>query len=135
MYRILIAEDDLYLRTLFAKAFKSTQFEVLQAADGDEVLYHLNKQLPHVLILDVGLPGPNGLDILKYVRRHEKMTRHEGSSDFKVNVILVTGNQAAKNSPEAVLADAFLLKPVSIRELVAVADKFRMQSRIAQVTV
>jgi len=128
-YRVLIAEDDLYLRTLFTKAFKSSHFEVVTAADGDETLYHLNKQLPHMLILDIGLPGQSGLDILKYVRRHEKLIQQQGAP-FKVNIILVTGNEAAKHSPETVLADTFLLKPVSIRELLALAEKVRAKTTV-----
>lgn len=119
--RVLIAEDDAYLRALFVKAFKGSNFQVTAASDGEEVIHHLNREMPDILVLDLGLPGYNGFDILRYVRRHEHLANNDHTK-----IIVVTGNAQAEHHAEAALADLFMTKPVSIRDLLALAQRITM---------
>ncbi|NJL94594.1 MAG: response regulator [Anaerolineae bacterium] len=127
---ILVAEDDAFLRTLFAKSFRKAGFEVLTATTGDEALNQLNRALPHILTLDLGLPGVGGLDILRYIRRHEAHLDEAQQDTVRVRVIVVTGDTSAHRSEVGTLADLVLLKPVSVSALITMAD--RLNRRVNQ---
>lgn len=113
--QVLIAEDDLNLQKLLTKALKSTNFHVTGIMDGAEVLQYLKLGLPDLLILDWGLPNADGQQILQALQRWDK--------DQKVRIILMTGNHAVAKSDEARQVEHFLLKPVSIRELVTIVQQ------------
>lgn len=114
--QVMIAEDDPNLRALFAKILRRAGFEVIIATNGHDVLQHLERTVPSVIILDIGLPGPSGLDIIRHVRSID------GSRN--VNIVVVTGNHLAVQSEESDLADLFLLKPVNTHDLVGFVQRF-----------
>jgi DNA-binding response OmpR family regulator len=120
--QILIAEDDLALQEFFAKAFRNAEFEVIVVDDGHAVLDHLAENTPDILMLDIGLPGKNGMEIMRQVRHAEDLQRHLEDHQ-PINIIVVTGNDLLENMPEAQLADLFLIKPVSIYQLLALAER------------
>ena len=113
--RVLIAEDDTDLRTIFAKIFSRREFEVQLAVDGQQAITALEQMLPDILILDVNMPYISGLDVLTYIRASEHL-KH-------LKVIVVTGNATAYQSPESNLADLFLIKQVSTHDLVVLAQR------------
>jgi two-component system, OmpR family, alkaline phosphatase synthesis response regulator PhoP len=115
MHRVLIADDNPDLRIIFARAFDKRYFEVSMAEDGQEALEALQNEIPDVVVLDVDMPRLSGLSVLSYIRQNAQM------NDLKV--IVVTGNSMASQAPEAALADLFLVKPVSISELVTFAQR------------
>lgn len=119
--QILIAEDDLNLRDFFTKAFHNADFEVIVAEDGHQVMNQLAQNLPDVLMVDVGLPGKNGLEIVRHIRHYEH-SQHI-THDARMNIIVVTGNDLLERDPEVQLADLFLIKPVSIHQLMALAQQ------------
>ncbi len=111
----VIAEDDPALAELFSKAFIYAGFEVERVHTGDQVIRLINRTKPHVLILDMGLPGKSGLAILGALRR-------SGQHQY-LKIIVVTGNHLVENYPEMQAVDLFLLKPVNIQELVKFAQR------------
>lgn len=113
----LIAEDDPALAELFSKAFLYAGFRVKVVHNGEEVIQRVREIAPEVLILDLGLPGLSGLDILRDIRQHDP--------DSRLQIIVVTGNHLAESRPEIEAADLFLLKPVDILELVTLAQRLR----------
>lgn len=119
--RTLIAEDDKALQLLFTRAFEYAGFAVDVAGDGETVFEKIMQEPPDVLILDVGLPGMSGLELLAEIRQ-------PGSVD-QMTIIMVTGNHLAEASAAAQLADMFLLKPVDIKELVTMAERLRKKHR------
>jgi CheY-like chemotaxis protein len=114
--QVLVAEDDPELRSLFSKVLKKSGFQVQIAINGHEVLQFLGQAMPDVIILDLGMPGVSGLDVIRYVRQHE------GSKH--VNIVVVTGNHLATQRVEVDAADLFLLKPISTRDLVNFVRRF-----------
>lgn len=114
--QVVIAEDDLTLHKLLVKAFKSNDCHVTGISDGAEVLQYLKMGLPDVLILDWGLPNADGRQIMEHIRRWDPQR--------KMRIVLMTGNQEVAHSDEAQDADLFMLKPVSIRDLVMVVHSF-----------
>lgn len=69
MPRVLIVEDDKFLRQLLAKKFASNDFAVEEAIDGNEALALLHRRVPHIVLLDLILPGIDGFEVLRQMRR------------------------------------------------------------------
>lgn len=113
--RILIAEDNDDLRTIFSLAFKHTHFEVQAVSNGKQAIVELEKSLPDVVVLDVNMPEMSGIDVLRYIR--------ERGWDSHLEVIVVTGNSEHRYDPEMNGASLFLVKPVDIYELTVFARK------------
>lgn len=113
--RVLIAEDNEDLRTIFARTFDKRHFEVNVAKDGVIAMQMLEGALPDVLILDVNMPNMSGFEVLRRVRDSERMRA--------IKIVLVTGNCMAIHSPEAELADLVLIKPVNIGDLITLARR------------
>ncbi len=113
-YQILIAEDHADLRDIFATVLRRAGFSVNVAQNGHEAMEYLNRTLPDLLLLDINMPGPSGLEIIRHVRQSQK----------PLHVIVITANYQAGRSAEADMADVFLLKPVSITDLVQFAHRF-----------
>ncbi len=89
MHKILIAEDDRPLRHALQRMLKAAGHEVTAAKDGVEALAELEKNQFDLVLLDVGLPGVNGLDILARL--------HAGAAQPKVIVM------TADDTPQTVL--------------------------------
>jgi DNA-binding response OmpR family regulator len=118
--RLLIAEDNDDLRRTFVLAFERSGFEVRAACNGEEALSALNDRMPEVLILDIGMPGISGIDVMKSVREKEVERR--------IQIIVVTGNHLYADTQVMTLADMFLVKPVRPTDLVKLADRLSRRS-------
>jgi CheY-like chemotaxis protein len=64
MPRILIADDNETLRELYALEFESAGYEVVTAANGFEALEQCREHRPDAVVLDIGMPEKNGLEVL-----------------------------------------------------------------------
>ena len=62
--KILIVEDDLFIRELYERQLVLAGYQVATAADGPEGLTKINEFQPNLLLLDIMLPQMNGLDLL-----------------------------------------------------------------------
>lgn len=110
--RICIAEDNPDLQQIFSAVFDAAGFDVYSACDGRAALRCLYTNPPDVLVLDVNMPGQNGLDILKHIREETQLRKL-----LHLKVVLVTGNPTALMNAEAAMADLVLMKPVDVFEL------------------
>ena len=107
--RILIADDEPSVRDSVGYALAQEGFEVTPAADGDEASSLLGDGIPFdLLILDIMMPGPSGLDICRDVR-----------SRSAVPIIVLTAKDAEVDKVVGleVGADDYVTKPFSVREL------------------
>ncbi|GAA4828060.1 response regulator transcription factor [Saccharopolyspora rosea] len=107
---VLVVEDDERIRRVASRALRDGGFEVSEVVDGRSVLDELRRSAVDLVVLDIGLPGVDGLDLLHHLRR-------EGD----LPVILLT---ARRGETDRVLglelgADDYVTKPFSPRELVA----------------
>lgn len=108
--RLLLVDDEEGFRAAIARRLTKRGLNPLQAADGTECLDILEKIPMDVVILDVKMPGMNGIDVLKVIKQTYKKTQ----------VILLTGNVAISDGVEGIKAGAFdyLTKPIEIAHLV-----------------
>ncbi|AJC19560.1 response regulator transcription factor [Pandoraea pulmonicola] len=109
--RVLLVEDDVHIADLLALHLRDERFEVVHCADGDEGLRRLAEGGWDALILDLMLPGVDGLEIC---RRAREMTRY--------TPIIITSARSSEVHRILGLelgADDYLAKPFSVLELVA----------------
>lgn len=115
MKTLLIVEDNVDLQEIFQRAFEQYAYTIHVVADGAQALAFLAHALPDVMVLDINMPKVSGLDVLTQARNIQ--------GDHHIHIIVVTGNYLAEHSPASKLADLFLVKPVSVRELVKLAER------------
>jgi two-component system phosphate regulon response regulator PhoB len=108
--RILVVEDDRDVRQLVARVLAAAAFEVDTVEDALEAMSSLATGDHDLVVLDVGLPGVDGLGLLERIRR---------TSD--VPVILLTGRSGQRDKINGLRsgADDYVLKPFAPDELVA----------------
>ena len=108
--RILVVEDEETIATSVAARLRSEGFEVEIRGDGVAAIERARTWLPEVVILDVMLPGLDGLEVCREIQRHRAvpvlmLTARDSEADLLVGL--------------GVGADDYMTKPFSPRELVA----------------
>ena len=66
--KILVVEDDKFLRELIVRGLKKEGFEVIQAIDGEEGIKEIEEERPDLVLLDLILPGIDGFTVLEQVK-------------------------------------------------------------------
>ena len=66
--KILIVEDDKFLRDLVLKKLKEEQYETVYAVDGEEAIQKIKEEKPDLVLLDLILPSLSGFEVLKQVK-------------------------------------------------------------------
>ena len=123
MKRMLIVEDDEAILRGLIDSFKAEHFDVETSSDGEEGYTFAKRRKFDLIILDVMLPGMNGLDICKQLRV-------EG---VKTPILMLTGKgeEIDKVMGLELGADDYITKPFSVKELIArVKAVLRRQSDI-----
>jgi nitrogen regulation protein NR(I) len=112
MSTILIVDDDDQLRKSFHKLLAEEGYAVHSAASGEDGLRNIQKTMPDLVILDMRLPGMNGLDTFRAIHRLEP----------KLPVIIMTAFGTTEHAIEATKLGAFdyVLKPFDIPSLLGI---------------
>ena len=71
--KILLVEDDKFLRTVLEKRLSSEGFEVLTAIDGDEALEKIITEKPDLILLDIILPKKGGFIVLENIKKDPEL--------------------------------------------------------------
>jgi two-component system nitrogen regulation response regulator GlnG len=113
--KLLVAEDELSLRTILKKLFLKKGFEVDTAGDGDVALKKLKEDSFDLAILDIKMPSRSGLEILETLKKEKN----------KTSIIVMTAQDTMKNAVDAMKKGAYdyLTKPFELEELEIVVDK------------
>ena len=122
--RILLVDDDANLRHALTYSLKREGFEVLAADDGKAGLESVRRDKPDVVVLDVMMPGLDGLEVCRRIR-----------AESEVPVIMLTARDSEVDRIVGleIGADDYLGKPFSTRELVArVRAMLRRSRRVAE---
>jgi len=107
--RVLIADDEESLRLSISAWLQDEGFEVDEAADGDEAIQKFQSASYHIALLDIKMPGQNGLEVLRYVKKNI----------LETEVILMTGMSDISMAVEAMKLGAsdYLTKPLDMNLL------------------
>ena len=123
MAKVLVVEDDKSIADSVAYTLKQEGFSVAVAYDGQAGLDDFLQGGPDLVVLDIMLPGMHGFDVLRAMRRH---------SDVPVMMLTARGEESDRVSGIELGADDYVIKPFSMRELVA---RVRMVLRRARTTI
>ena len=109
--KILVVDDDLRLRSLLERYLKEQGYMVRTVSDAEQMDRFLERENYHLLVLDLMLPGEDGLSICKRLR----------SNDNNIPIIMLTakGDEVDKIIGLELGADDYLSKPFNPRELLA----------------
>jgi two-component system response regulator RegA len=108
---LLLVDDDTILRSRLAKAFRERGFEVREAGDGDAALALCRDEPPELAVVDLRMPGPGGLEVLREMKSIEPATQ----------VVVLTGYGSIATALEAVRLGAlhYLTKPADPDDILA----------------
>jgi PleD family two-component response regulator len=111
--KVLIADDDHNLRELLMEAFPKHKFEVYQSADGDETWETVKDLRPDIVLLDIMMPGMDGLEVCRLMR--------DNPGTRNIPVIMLTAKAQLKDKLEGMEsgADDYVTKPFDPLELQA----------------
>ena len=123
--RVLVVEDDMHIADLLTMHLRDERFEVVHCADGNEGVRQLENGNWDALILDLMLPGVDGLEI---TRRARAMTRY-----VPIIIISARSSEVHRILGLELGADDYLAKPFSVLELVTrVKGLFRRTDAMAR---
>lgn len=113
--RIMLVDDEERFLQTTQKMIAKKGYDALTATSGAECLKKLEDELVHVVILDVKMPGMDGVETLKLIKQRFPL----------VEVIMLTGHATAESAVEGLKLGAtdYLTKPTSIEDLIAKAEE------------
>lgn len=116
--RILIVEDNIELRKLIRLSLDGDGHELHEVATGDECLQTVHAIRPHLVILDVMMPGSvNGLEVCAALRRDAEL------GEVRILMLSARGQARDIERGTAAGADAYVVKPFSPTELATTVQK------------
>jgi len=109
--RILFAEDDLALQQVVAEQLREEGYAVTAVDNGMEALKRVEHARFELALLDIRMPGKDGMEVLQEIRAHAPLTR----------VVMLTGVDEFSVAMEAMRlgANDYITKPFSLRELLS----------------
>jgi DNA-binding response OmpR family regulator len=108
MQTVLVVADEAIVRDVVVRYLERDGYRTLEAADGDEAVRLLAEEAPALVVLDVMLPGRDGLDVCRWIRAR---------SDLPIIMLTARGEEADRIVGLELGADDYVTKPFSPREL------------------
>ena len=107
---ILVVEDDAPIRNLMTTTLKTHDYKYIVAPDGESAIMEASSHNPDIVLLDLGLPDMDGVDVIKRIRSWSNMP-----------IIVISARSEDSDKIEALDAgaDDYLTKPFSVEELLA----------------
>jgi FixJ family two-component response regulator len=109
--RVAVVDDDASVRKALGRLLQAAAFDVEAYSSGTELFGSLDSFRPSCIVLDLHMPGLNGLDIQRHLNRIKSQTP----------VIIITGHDSSKVRKEAIAlgASAYFAKPIEGNDLIA----------------
>jgi CheY-like chemotaxis protein len=115
--RIVVVDDQPFVARVIQVNLVREQYEVLSFQDPLEVLHRLAELAPDLLILDIGMPVMNGVELCRQIRQ-TPLGRH-----LPIMMLTAQGDSANEEDARRAGASAFMTKPFSPRELAATVSQ------------
>ena len=121
---ILVVDDELEFLKMVRMRLEANKFEVVTAVNGQEALEKLAKYKINAVLLDIMMPGMNGLDVLKAIRKNDK--------DLPVFIITANSNEERFEIANKYKASGFIVKTSDLKKeieniiaMLDISDKYR----------
>jgi two-component system, OmpR family, response regulator MprA len=113
--RVLVVDDDRAVRDALRRALTLAGYEVAPAQDGEDALEQIAQVVPDAVVLDIGLPGVDGLEVCRRVRMLGN----------RVPILMLTARDAVSDRIDGldVGADDYMVKPFDVGELKGAAAR------------
>ncbi|HLV36068.1 MAG TPA: response regulator [Spirillospora sp.] len=111
----LVVEDEAALRMIYETVLRELDFDVIQAADGEEAIDALMHVTPSVVLLDVLLPKVDGNQVLNYIQTAPHLR--------DTVTVIVTAHSRFQTIMALAAKDMFLLKPVRPRDIQSAVER------------
>jgi phosphate regulon transcriptional regulator PhoB len=113
MKKILIVEDELDVLKLLKYTLEKEGFKVTSATDGSLAMAEVRRELPDLILLDLMLPGLNGLEVCRQLRSNESLAH------IPILIVSAKSEEADRIVGLEIGADDYVSKPFSMREVIA----------------
>ena len=108
--KILVVDDDPQIRRVMKATLVAHHYEVVEARTGEDALDRIPEEMPNLVLLDMNMPGMDGLETCRAIR---------GGSEVPVIILSVRSNEKDKVAALDAGADDYVTKPFGIEELLA----------------
>ncbi|MDA8216896.1 MAG: response regulator [Dehalococcoidales bacterium] len=122
--KVLVVDDDPFIRSLLAAWLQEVGYDVLTAGDGLQALAQLQSERPDVLLLDLMMPKLDGYAVAEWVRRQEA-GRHKGfdGTNGHLPIIVLSADARAPQKLSGLPIDAFVSKPFDLDDVLETVVK------------
>ena len=116
--RILVVEDNEKNMKLFRDVLQAKGYATLEATSGEEAVAHATEQVPDLILMDVQLPGIDGIEALGRIRSDERTT--------SIPVVALTAQAMAGDRERFLEAgfDGYISKPVDVLEFIQTVAQY-----------
>jgi DNA-binding response OmpR family regulator len=108
--RVLVVDDELFVGELLKEYLSIIGYEVTAVSNGEDALSSIQQSPPHIVILDIRMPGMGGMEVLKKIK--------EKNSATGVIMLSAYGDPETVNEALRLGADHYLQKPMNLKHLV-----------------
>ena len=126
--KILVVDDELDFLKLMKMRLEANDYEVITAANGKEALDLIKFRKPDAVLLDILMPGMDGLQVLKIIRKHDK--------DLPVFMVTAFSNIERFEAANKLGASGFIVKSNDLKKeienitsAIMLSDKFKGQKK------
>jgi CheY-like chemotaxis protein len=115
--KVLIVDDENNVRRLVAATLSGGDYQILQAKDGIEALDLIRREHPTVVLLDIQMPGLDGVEVCRQVKADPKLR------DTVIVMLTAQAQMDARRRAAAAGADTFLTKPFSPLQVLEIVER------------
>jgi DNA-binding response OmpR family regulator len=108
--RVLVVDDELFVGELLKEYLSIIGYEVTAVSNGEDALSSIRQSPPHIVILDIRMPGMGGMEVLKQIKEKNRTTG--------VIMLSAYGDPETVNEALRLGADHYLQKPMNLKHLV-----------------
>jgi DNA-binding response OmpR family regulator len=108
--RVLVVDDELFVGELLKEYLSIIGYEVTAVSNGEDALSSIQRSQPHIVILDIRMPGMGGMEVLKKIK--------DKNSAIGVIMLSAYGDPETVNEALRLGADHYLQKPMNLKHLV-----------------
>ena len=120
--RVLVVDDEEEIRKILSRILEKEGFEVITASDGEQAMQKICSDIPDAVLLDVRMPGLNGMEVLKKIK----------AIDENLPVVLITAYADTHQAVEAMKEGAYdyLAKPFDNNEVVWITSRALAEGKL-----
>lgn len=111
--KILIVDDEEHIVELIKFNLENVDYQVITSYDGESAIDLVKKESPDLVILDLMLPGMNGIDVCREIKEDKE------TSNTAIIMLTARSSETDKITGLEIGADDYITKPFSIKELIA----------------